>query len=138
MGDNTMDNRLLAIIKAMASGRLDSYSDMPLYSCFYCDSGKHKELDDLEVNEEIPHLADCPIIQARELLQEIGTPINIYRVVGEHRCVKHLSDRAKDLWISFSWHIIAISEGEALKQFQDEEYRSVTITYVRELPIVTR
>jgi hypothetical protein len=71
----SVDGRTLTIIKAMALGPIcyDDCSSM----CVHCGSDEDdKTLEFLSIRHE----PGCPVLLARAILKELGTPMHIYRV----------------------------------------------------------
>jgi len=72
-----MDERILAILKAVANVDYATAGDNDDPYCLFCasdtPSGNPKDVDD-------PHESACPVVLARRILAEQGTPLKVWRV----------------------------------------------------------
>jgi len=72
-----MDERILAILKAVANVDYATAGDNDDPYCLFCasdtSSGNPKDVDD-------PHESACPVVLARRILAEQRTPLKVWRV----------------------------------------------------------
>lgn len=121
----SVDERTLTIIKAMAKGPICD-NDFCGESCLHCNSTEHDEFS------SIRHKPECPVLLARTILKQQGTPINIYKVT--YQCIDTEMGRRK-YWTTINTHAIAFTLEEVVKEFTWERTRKVQAEFVREAPL---
>lgn len=128
-----MDERTLTIIKAMARGPA-CYDDNSNSICVYCGT----EWDHIHVAgfREIRHQPECPILLARMTLKELGTPMNIYKIVHQYVSV----ERGKRQYLRTSnFYTIALTPEGAIKEHAKElgtnNIHNMHVEFVQELPV---
>ena len=127
-----MDDRILTIVNEMAMGYLAE--DDQGYTCLHCNAfATSKELrKDIELEEELYHKQDCPVILARQWLRDNGMPMKIYKMTGSHH---YATTNQGPQWQSFTEYTLALSEQEAINNWSNEHMRDLHATFVRELPL---
>jgi hypothetical protein len=127
----SVDERTLTIIKAMARGPA-CYDDNSNSICVYCDT----EWDHINVAgfREIRHKPECPVLLARTVLKELGTPMNIYQIGSRYASIKR---EQRQYWRSLKFYTIATTPEEATRE-ASKEYtwiEDMHAEFVQELPI---
>ena len=116
-----MDERLLAIVKAVAFDTTTYYDDWGGVNCAFCSAsdGAGYIAPGLP---EMKHSDDCKVTLARTILKELGTPVCIYKM--EFDVLEKHIDR----------YVLATNEAEAMHEYKDYKLqRNIQATLVREL-----
>lgn len=130
----TREETITTILLAVAQGEVPCF-EMG-YECLYChaEGGKPREYA-IKVGdyvERVKHSPNCPIVLARQILREQGTPLNIYKVVADRFITR--DRRHKPHWMPVAGHTLALSEQEAIRNWTNNDTRNIVVTFVAELP----
>jgi hypothetical protein len=118
-----IDARTQLIVQAMALGPIAG-DDMHDW-CPHCEAtASYDEQKDFKY----PHEPSCPVLLARALLREWGTPLRVYEVSCE-RLWKKTAKR--QFWKACSGYTFAISEQTAIQSWTNEETRNITAIFIR-------
>lgn len=127
-----MDERTLTIIKSMAMGYL-AEEECWGYTCLYCTATAALVRTDVEAElEEIQHDKDCPIVLARQVLRDAGTPMNVYKMRAQRH---YMTTSQGPQWREFTGYTLAISEQDAIKNYSWSSIRDLQASFVREFPL---
>jgi hypothetical protein len=121
-----MDERLLSIVKAMALGPIcsDDWSSV----CLHCDSDEDdRTLEFLSIR----HKPGCPVLLARAIMKEQGTPVNIYKVTFQ---LLGKATSKRQYWRTANNYTIAFTLEDAIKEYTHESHHNVQAEFVREAP----
>lgn len=123
-----MTEEMIHVLQAMAMGLLAS-DDMG-DECLYCNVRGSFTFSSVIEDSQVPHKADCPVLTARRILHQQNIPLNIYNMTGEEQW-------GKKQWRSFTGQTLAISEREAIRNYQgrDGERRNVRAEFVCIFPL---
>lgn len=116
-----LDERIITILKEVAYGEVQT-DDMG-NECLYCNGDEIYDWHNIRI-DKVEHKPDCPIMLARDILREMGTPLQVYNVTYE------ASGRTVNLIAG------GYSEEEAKAKFPEgEEHNrySVQLTYMKDL-----
>lgn len=123
----------LKVIKAMAMGYLAEYDSG--YECVHCNASATKERKDIEIEGEIYHNPGCPVLLARQILHDAGTPMNIYKITGRDHHIT--AAKGKKYWKDFVGHTLAVSEQEAIANCEGGRMSDIHAEFVRVMPLDT-
>jgi hypothetical protein len=118
------------IILEMAIGPL-AESEESCY-CVYCN---HAPLTKkLVYTEEIDwiHEQMCPVVRARRILAQRGTPLNIYKIDGEFSLYR---DAKGDHWYEYHSHGLETLQVRAVQRYSGENKRNITAEFISMLPL---
>lgn len=76
-----MDERIVKILREMAYGEVQQ--DDCGCTCHYCNGDEIYDWHSILI-DHIAHESTCPIILARDVLRERGTPLKVYNVTWEY------------------------------------------------------
>jgi hypothetical protein len=121
------------IILEMAIGPLAETGEEGAVFCIYCKSIPPQTK--LVYTEEIDwkHEQTCPVVRARRILAERGTPLNIYGLDGEFMLWKDV-DGVEHWYEYHSWGLETL-QVRALQRYSGENKRNMTATFVSVLPL---
>lgn len=123
-----MDERTLAIVKAVALDAATYCDDWADINCAFCSASEGEYF--APGLPKINHAASCEVTLARQILKDMGTPVNIYKVEFEYLQKNGKKWRAKDIYK------FATTEEEAIHgKTGYEDVRNVCATLIRELPL---
>lgn len=132
-----MDERVIKVLKEMAYGEVQ-HNDSGC-ECHYCNGNEVYDWHNIII-DHIEHEPTCPIILARNVLRDMGTPLKVYNVSWEYipGYRKHLSMKALNNMPRGTVNQIigGYSEEEARAQFSEgREYNryNVRLEYVKDL-----
>jgi hypothetical protein len=119
------------IILEMAIGPLAESEEA--YYCVYCN---HAPLTaKLIYTEEIDwiHEPSCPVVRARKILAQRGTPLNIYKIDGEFNLYRDVN--GGDHWCEYHSHGLETLFGRAVQRYSGENKRNMTAHFIGVLPL---
>lgn len=132
-----MDERIIMVLKAIAYG--DVQQDDCGCNCHYCNGDEIYDWHNIII-DHIAHEPTCPIMLARDILREQGTPLKVYNVSWEyilgaskHMSVKALNSRPRETRKQI---IGGYNEQEArAKSPEGKEYNryNVRLEYIKDL-----
>lgn len=132
-----MDERILRILKEVAYGEVET-DDMGS-QCLYCNGDEIYDWHNPRI-DKVAHEPTCPIILARDVLREMGTPLKVYDLRWEYipGASKHMSvEEQNNLPHGTVYQLIGgYSEEEIRAKLPDgEEYNryNVQLTFVKNL-----
>jgi hypothetical protein len=79
--------------------------------------------------DKTQHKSDCLIILARQILQDQGTPVGIYRVTYEFQ------NYQSKQWESRTSYTLALSEADAVANYRYVEPREIRAEFVQVFPL---
>lgn len=132
-----IDERIINVLKEMAYGEVQ-HNDSGC-ECHYCNGNEIYDWHNIII-DHIEHETTCPIILARDVLREMGTPLKVYNVSWEyipgankHMSVKALNSKPRG---KINQIVGGYSEEEAKAKLPEgKEYNryNVQLTYVKSL-----
>ena len=116
-----MDERILTILKEVARG--ETCCDDMASSCLYCSGDENYSSERIE---DINHKPECPIMLARAILREMGTPLCLYKVTHDRVLGKEPPYPIDNLRMGYT-----VDEIRLL--YQHGSVRNVRIEYVKDM-----
>ncbi len=117
-----MDERILAILKAVARGESICYDAS--CECLYCPGNENYSNERID---SINHKPECPILLARAILRETGAPLKFYRVTYDR------IQRNSPPYTIYDIPKLGYTEDEIRRLFQHESMQNVQITYMKDM-----
>jgi len=116
-----MDERIVTILKEVARGETCCY-DMGC-ECLYCPGDENFSPDRIE---SINHTPQCPILLARAILREQGTPLCLYKVTYD-RVMRNEPPYPIDT-LKMGYTV-----DEVRQLYQHESMRNVWIEFIKDM-----